>query len=212
MIITKIEIQKKNEHRSSVFIDNMFSFGASNVDILFYKLKENQEISEEKLQDILDNIVYTKARDQAFKILGFKARTQKELYDKLIEKEYSSFVSEKIVEEMIKYKYIDDLSYANNYLKEQLSYKGNGISKIKFQLSQKGVSREIIDSLFFEDDFYDEQLEKVIQLIETKTRRIDIENITDKEKKKIYDFLLRRGYSYSIVNEAFKQIFSIYID
>ncbi len=212
MVITKIEIQKKNDSRSSVFIDNKFAFGASNVDILFYKLKENQEISEDKLNEILEAIVYIKARDAAFKYLGFKARTQKELFNKLLEKEYSEEVAEKICEEMIKYKYIDDLSYAQNYLKEQLSFKGNGTSKIKFQLLQKGISREIIDSLFEEDDFHTEQLEKAKQLIEVKTRRIDLENITDKEKKKVYDFLLRRGYSYSVVNEAFKEIFSIYID
>ncbi len=212
MVITKIEIQRKNEQRSSVFIDNEFSFGASNVDILFYKLKENQEISKEKLEEILDAIVYVKARDTAFRYLGFKARTEKELYKKLIEKEYSEEVSQKIVEEMKQYKYIDDETYAQNFLKEQINFKGNGVSKIKFQLSQKGISREIIALLFAEEDFYEEQIEKAKQLIEVKTRRIDLENITDKEKKKVYDFLLRRGYSYSVVNDAFKEVFSMYID
>ncbi len=212
MRITDIEVQKKDERRSSVFIDGEFAFGASNVDILFYKLKINDEISEEKLEQILEALVYIKARDTAFKFLSFKARTEKELYNKLIEKEYSEDVSLKIVEEMKKYKYVDDLAYAQNFLKEKIEFKGVGTSKIKFLLSQKGVSREVIDSLFEESLFYDEQLEKVKELIEIKTRRIDILNITDKEKKKIYDFLLRRGYNYSIINEAFKDIFSEYID
>ncbi len=48
MIITKVEIQKKDENRSNVYIDDKFAFGISNVDVLFYKLKENTEISEEK--------------------------------------------------------------------------------------------------------------------------------------------------------------------
>ncbi len=212
MIITDIEPQKKDENRSSVYIDNEFAFGASNVDILFYKLKINEEISQEKLDLILENLVYVKARDKAFKFLGFKARTQKELYNKLLEKEFSEEVSQKIVEEMKSYKYIDDEVYAQNFLKEKMNYKGIGTSRIKFELSQKGISREIIDGLFDESQYYEEQLEKVKELIETKTRRIDLENITDKEKKKVYDFLLRRGYNYNIINEAFKEIFSIYID
>ncbi len=212
MIITKIEPQRKDENRSNVFIDGNFAFGASNVDVLFYKLKENTEISEEKYNQILEDLVYVKARDAAFRILGFKSRTEKELYDKLIEKEYSDEVATKIVEEMKKYKYVDDETYAQNFLKENIEYKGVGVKKIKYLLSQKGVSRQVIDSLFEEDNFYDEQLAKVIALIEQKTRRIDINNITDKEKKKIYDFLLRRGYNYSIINEAFKEVFSMYIE
>ncbi len=212
MIITKIEPQRKDENRSSIFIDGDFAFGASNVDVLFYKLKENMELSEEKYNQILEDLVYVKARDAGFKILGFKSRTEKELYDKLIEKEYSHEVATKIVEEMKKYKYVDDETYAQNFLKENIEYKGVGVNKIKFLLSQKGVSRQIIDGLFEEDNFEEEQLEKVIALIEQKTRRIDIKNITDKEKKKIYDFLLRRGYSYGIINTAFKDVFSMYID
>ncbi len=212
MIITKIEAQRKDENRSNVFIDGSFAFGASNVDVLFYKLKENTEISEEKYNQILEDLVYVKARDAAFRILGFKSRTEKELFDKLIEKEYSEDVATKIVEEMKKYKYVDDEQYAQNFLKENIEFKGVGVSKIKFLLSQKGVSRQVIDGLFEEDNFYDEQLSKIVALIEQKTRRIDINNITDKEKKKIYDFLLRRGYNYSIINDAFKEVFSMYIE
>lgn len=208
MIITDIVTQKKDENRMSIYIDNEFSFGASKVDVLFYKLKINEEISEEKLNMILENIVYTKARDTAFRFLGFKARTEKELYDKLTEKEFSEDVSMKIVEEMKKYKYIDDETYAKNFLKEKMNYKGIGTQKIKFMLSQKGVNRNIIDSLFYDDNFEEEQIKKITELINIKLRRTDIKNITEKEKKKVYDFLLRRGYTYNIINDAFKEVFN----
>lgn len=212
MTITDIKPQVKDENRSSVYIDNEFSFGASNVDILFYKLKINEEITEEKLNMILENLVYIKAREHAFKFLSFKARTEKELFQKLKEKEYSDIVCQNVIDELKKYKYIDDLAYAQNFLKEKLNYKGVGTQKIKYLLAQKGVKREVIDELFYEDDFYDEQLNKAIELINIKTRRIDILEMTDKEKKKIYDFLIRRGYTYSTINEAFKEVFAMYIE
>lgn len=212
MIITNIELQKKDDTRSSVYIDGEFSFGASNIDILFYKLKVNEEIDEDKLKQILEDLVYSKAREKSFRLLSSKARTEKELFYKLIEKEYSQEVSEKIVLEMKSYKYLDDEVYAKNYLKEKMNFKGEGVNKIKFSLSQKGISKNIIDELFQEYDFYDEQLEKVKELIGIKTRRIDLSEITDKEKQKVYNFLLRRGYTYSVINEAFKQIFEMYID
>ena len=35
-------------------------------------------------------------------------------------------------------------------------------------------------------------------------KRFDIDNSDEKEKKKLYDFLLRRGFSYGIIKDTIK--------
>ena len=45
MKITKIEQQKKNKSRMSVFIDGEFSFGTDNFTLLSLHLKEGEEIT-----------------------------------------------------------------------------------------------------------------------------------------------------------------------
>ena len=62
MIITDIKKQVKDTERYSIYIDNKFVFGLSGVDVLYYRLKIGNEISQEKYDEILDNVIYEKAK------------------------------------------------------------------------------------------------------------------------------------------------------
>ena len=84
MIITDIKKQVKDTERYSIYIDNKFVFGLSGVDVLYYRLKIGNEISQEKYDEILDNVIYEKAKNTAVKFLGYRARSKKELRLSLI--------------------------------------------------------------------------------------------------------------------------------
>ena len=45
MVVTSIEPQKKNPERYNVFIDGNFAFGLIMEDILYFKIKEDNEIN-----------------------------------------------------------------------------------------------------------------------------------------------------------------------
>ena len=74
MIITDIKKQVKDTERYSIYIDNKFVFGLSGVDVLYYRLKIGNEISQEKYDEILDNVIYEKAKNTAVKFLGYWAK------------------------------------------------------------------------------------------------------------------------------------------
>ena len=61
MTVTKIEQQKKDKSRYSVYIDGEFAFGLIMEDILYFKLREGQEISDETYEYIMDTTLYIKA-------------------------------------------------------------------------------------------------------------------------------------------------------
>ena len=42
--------------------------------MLYYRLKIGNEISQEKYDEILDNVIYEKAKNTAVKFLGYRAR------------------------------------------------------------------------------------------------------------------------------------------
>ena len=65
MIITDIKKQVKDTERYSIYIDNKFVFGLSGVDVLYYRLKIGNEISQEKYDEILENVIYEKAKNTA---------------------------------------------------------------------------------------------------------------------------------------------------
>ena len=72
MIITDIKKQVKDTERYSIYIDNKFVFGLSGVDVLYYRLKIGNEIPHEKYDEILENVIYEKAKNTAVKFLGYK--------------------------------------------------------------------------------------------------------------------------------------------
>ncbi len=204
MIITDIAQQKKNEKRYSIFIDGQFVFGLSDVDVLFFRLKIGEEISEKKLNNIIETSIKTKARETVFNYIGYRARTEKEVRKKLEEKEFSMEIIDEAIEFVKGYGYINDEQYAKDYIEEKLNYKGWGISRIKHELSMKGVEREIISLILEENDFTGNEIKKACEVLTSKIKYKDVDDLDQKEKKKLYDFLLRRGYSYSVAKEAFK--------
>lgn len=201
MKITDIQKQKHNSKRYSVFVDGEFAFGLDEIDVLYYKLLNCDEISEEKFNYIKENVVFSKARDVAVKYLSFKSRTEKEVVLKLREKEFSDDIIDKVIELLKKYNYIDDYSYAGSFLRDKFNLKGFGSNRIKFELKQKGISNEIIEQVFFENEF--DEAQKAAELIE---RKYGIWDFDIKEKQKIEGFLARRGFSFSTIREAFNII------
>jgi len=202
MVVTSIEQQKKNTERYNVFIDGEFAFGLIMEDILFFKIKEGNEISQEKCDYIIDTVLYIKAQNRAINYLGYKMRTEKEIRDKLLEKEYDDVIIGRVIEFLKKYNYVDDLKYARSYIKEVQNLKPKGSYVIKQKLREKGVSDMVISEALEDSDLDEEEGAERLLCKKLGERRV----VSFKEKKKLHDFLLRSGYSYAIIKKTFESL------
>ena len=201
MIVTSIEQQKKDPDKYNVFVDGDFAFSLYMQDILFFKIKENCEIAEERYNYIINEVVYIKAQDKALNFLGYKMRTEKEMRDKLETYDYSEGVIERVMEFLLKYGYVDDFKYALSYIRQTQRLKPMGRLGIKMKLREYGVDDETIENAILESDI--DEVEDAYNLLIKKMR--GKEEADEKEKKKYHDFLLRRGYSYDIIKDVFKR-------
>ena len=201
MTVTAIEQQKKDPDKYNVFVDGEFAFSLYMQDILFFKIKENEEIAEDKYSYIVNEVIYIKAQDKALNYLGFKMRTEKEIRDKLESYDYSENVIERVMEFLLKYNYIDDFKYAMSYIRQTQRLKPLGSYGIKMKLREYGVKDEIIENAILESELDEE--EDAYSLLMKKIG--EKKELDEKEKKKYHDFLLRRGYSYDIIKEVFKR-------
>lgn len=106
--ITKIELQKRDKDRVNIELDGEFAF-AIYVDVLFQAgLKVGMEVDEVTLQTIEYEEQKKKALNQAFKYLSFSDRSEGELMDYLLKKEYSQNVVEHVLDRLKKVQYIQD--------------------------------------------------------------------------------------------------------
>lgn len=201
MIVTDIKPQKKSD-RFSVFVDGEYAFSLIKEDIIYFKIKADEEISEKTYDYIMDTVVYIKAQDMALKFLSYKMRTEKEIRRKLSENEYSDSVIEKVINFLLNYNYINDFEYCMSYIRQSQRLKPMGNLAIKQKLRFYGVDDGIIEKALSESDI--DEVQQASQLIDKKLHLMDLENIDVAKKRKLQDFLLRRGYSYDIIRTVFK--------
>ena len=202
MIITDI-VQNKSNEKFSVFVDDEFAFSLAKSDIVFFKLDVGEEISEKKFKYIYDEVIMTKAKNRAAKFLGASKKPEKAVRDKLTESGFDEDVCEKVIEELKKYGYVDDYDYALSYINDRVRLNPRSAYAIRMELRQKGVKDSVITEALEEADI--DETGGIKRLIEKKTGG-DLD-LDEKEKKRLIDFLLRRGYSYGKIKEAINHFY-----
>jgi len=143
-----------------------------------------------------------KARAYAFLLLKFRLRSENELKVRLKQKGFSEELAASTVSFLKDKEFIDDRIFAKGWVFSRLK-RPLGLRKIKQELAQKGVAKEIVqDALAQANDNYSES-QIVSQL--AKQRFSKLKGIDPlKAKARVYGYLMRRGFSPDIIIEVIK--------
>jgi regulatory protein len=202
--ITKIEPQKKNPKRRSIFLDRKFAFGLEEEVLYKYGLKVGDEIDQKRIDQILESEVKKESKDAALKFLSYRMRSEKEVRDKLRKKEFAGEIIDEVIKDLKRVNLLDDYEFASAWIRDRISDKPRGKTLLKQELWKKGIKKEIIEKVlreYFEDE--EEELNLAKQLLEKRKKRY--ENLEKNvAKRRIMSFLLRRGFSYETVKEVLK--------
>lgn len=197
--ITKIEAQKKNPRRRSVFVDGKFAFGVDEEVVSKLRLKEKESLSEQKIKKIFIQKNENEAKEVALRFLSFRRRTEKEVKEKLQKKGFDEQTIKRTIEKLKEYDLINDLEFATAWVKERLAYKPRGKKLLQQELWKKGIKKEIIDKVIQELCHYEDK--SALELLEKIKKRY--KNLEPQvAKRRMYGFLLRRGFSYETINQA----------
>ena len=141
------------------------------------------------MQDI-DITQGKQAKKRALNLLQRMDRTEYQLRRKLKENGYPEEVVECALDYVKSYHYVDDFRYASSYIRYHQTQKSR--MQMKIALQQKGIRSEIIEQALAEE-YTEEEEELIRKLLEKK--HYDPECCDQKEKQRIYQYLLRRGFS-----------------
>jgi len=146
---------------------------------------------------------FAKARDYAFFLLKFRLRSENELAQRLRFKKIPEETIKEVVSFLKEKKFIDDNVFANAWINSRLK-KPLGLRRIKQELRQKGVDKEIIEAQTAKLKDYSES-ETVLDLAKGRLNRLKgIDQVS--AKRRVYAFLLRRGFSPEVVLDTLNQI------
>jgi len=195
--ITEITPQK-NSDRVNIFIDDEFSLGVSIFIAHEYSLKVGTTLNEDLLLKLRDHDTFSKAKNMAFRYLSYRDRSIKEMKDYLLKKEYGPDIIELTISYLIDKEFLDDHRFAVNFIEGKSRNNGYGPRKIKYDLMNKGISKDIIATCLQD---YDEDLDEIIELVNKKYSRLK-EADYNKQYNTIGGFLSRKGHSYDVIKKV----------
>lgn len=140
-------------------------------------------------------------RECALALLEFRDRTERELRQKLKEREYSAEEINETVLFLKEYRYLDDEAYADRYIRSCAARKSR--RQIRADLERKGVSREIID-LQLQEKTVDED-SQIRKLLEKKGYEPG-KRMEPSEYRRIMGALGRRGFSGEAIRKAMESM------
>ncbi len=199
--ITSILPQKNNKERYSIFIEEGFLIGISESTLLEYDLRKGVEVTPFLFTKLQKTEGRHAVKSYCIKMLGRRDYSRKELFDKAIKKEYPKDVINSVLDELEEKDYVNDRSFARKFASDKSRLNNWGPAKIKSKLYQKGISKHIAEQSI-ERAFEELDLKQIFHdLVKKKSRRFLREEDRFKRKKKIFDYLSRKGYrSESIFN------------
>ena len=137
-----------------------------------------------------------KAMSLAFNYLSYKPRTEKEMIKYLSGKGYPEETILEVLDKLKDYKYVDDKEYASNFHKSQVLSKGYGPLRIQYKLMQKGISKEQYRQIEMEEDI-DYYLIALTQAQRKLKEKRELDSL-----RKVYGYLLRRGFTSEVVSKV----------
>lgn len=144
-----------------------------------------------------------KARDYAFLLLKFRQRSVKELYSRLKKKNFSEEVSRKTISFLIEKGFIEDSSFARSWIESRLK-RSLGLRRIRNELRLKGIEEALIETEIaaIKKNYREDQVvKKIAQERFTKLKGVEPQIA----KRRLYAYLLRRGFSPEIIIDALNQ-------
>jgi len=198
--ITRLVAQKRNKERVNVYIDDEFAFGLAMIEAL--KLKKGQHLTDADIARLkaLDEI--EKAHERALNYLSYRPRSLNEVRKNLAEK-YPEATVDAVVERLEHAGLINDEEFARFWVENRDRFKPRSERALRYELRQKGVSDRDINLALEELD----EAGAALRAAEDRLRRYrNADEATF--RKRLSDFLARRGFSYGIIRDVVDQLWS----
>ncbi len=199
--ITAIEAQKKTPNRVNIYLDGEFAFGLARIVAAW--LRVGLELDEEKIKRLQTEDARERAFQQAMLFLSYRARSESEIQKNLRKHEIPEEVIEQTLDRLRQDGLANDGQFARAWVENRSTFRPRSRRMMALELRQKGLNEEAVASAVEEVD--DEAL--AYEAAQRRAPRLkDLEWI--EFRKKLSEFLARRGFSYSVIAPVVTRIWN----
>lgn len=164
-----------------------------------------KELSYQEIEKIILEDKTVRGKEYLLRLLSRRIYSRYEISRKLNNKGYSENIISNLIFWLEDNNYINDELFASMWAQFRLQNKPIGRYKLNQELRIKGIKQEIIQKVI--DKTYNEidELTLARNLIKEKIVSSEIKNIRINPKK-IYNFLLRRGFSGEVSRNIYDEL------
>ena len=199
MRIERIEASKHKRGRVLVFLADGACLKITEQELLDFGLRAGDELDQGTLGQLKEAAGVSNVKATAADLIGKRAMSRRDLERKLKEKGASEADARYAAEWLEAIGAINDAEYAA-LLARHCADLGYGPARVREKLYEKGVPRELWDDAL---DQLPDPSAAIDRFLESKLRgRLPEE----KEKKRLTDALLRRGYAWGDVKSAWNRM------
>jgi regulatory protein len=196
----KLSVKSGKGNKVHIYIDDEYRYTVDGDYWYSEKWHKLKEVDENELAALESAVSFRRAFNTGMNLLSYRSHGKKELINKLVSKKHDRAAAEKAVERLEELKLINDADFAEMMAKHLGEKKGYSEKRIIKELLLKGIDRETAENAVSSLDKNPHT--RIIELLEKKYYRYLGD---EKGRKKVYNALLRLGYSYSEINSALKE-------
>ncbi len=204
--ITGIEMQKKNAKRISIFINDKFAFGIHQDVLLQHALHSGMSLDAEAIKTLVEADALLRAKEAAIMYLGHRSRTEHEVRTKLKGKDFEEGIINQVISRLYELSYLNDEQFASRYTQNRFQYKGYGPQRIRTELRRLGIAPALIEQALEALLPTNEVVDRALVEAEKRLRRLRNEKDHYKKRRKLFDFLVRRGHTSEVAREVIEKL------
>ena len=196
--ITSIN-QQKNKNRVNVYLDDKFGFGIDLDNFVLLNLKVDQELTDKEVESIVKKAEFQKSLDKLLKFATLRPRSEKEITDYFRRKKVHESLHKDLFEKLRHFELLDDMKFAKWWVEQRQNFKPKSARILKLELTQKGIVKEIIESVLGETKIDEEKMAR--DLIERKAYKW--KGLSPKlARQKKSQYLFGKGFGWDVIEKV----------
>lgn len=199
-VITAIK-NGKRQQRVNIHLDGKYAFSLEEALVTHEGLEVGKELSPQQVEKLVNTDHYQRCLAAALNYLSYRPRSEVEIKERLYRRGFDTESITSTLEHLKELGLMDDKVFAEFWRDNRLTFRPRSRWVTGRELRQKGVQPEIINQVVAGIDDSD----TAYQAAQSKLRSL---SLADYEvfRRRLGDFLRRRGFSYGVANETVRRV------
>ncbi|MHC5267609.1 recombination regulator RecX [Enterococcus sp. LJL98] len=169
-----------------------------------HRLLKGEEVSQTLFEELKASAGFALGLQLAYNYVSYQLRSELEMLQYLKKKDVSSPDRKKIIERLKELKLIDDLVYAESYIRTQMRLGDKGPFYLSQQLKKKGIAENIIGTAI---DLYTDEAQREVAVKTAEKNWKKNQNRSHREGlSRVRSHLIQKGFHQEVIQFALSQL------